>query len=218
MFKYLDFGACGASRTYNINTGYYSSQIDLVFTGDMGMLNTMKIKLLFFNILMVKTGSTANPKNKRAKAKPKQSSPQTKLKTKTHAIKTKKKLVKKTRLKKRSTTVTPKPKKEQEVPDEVKWMQEDPHDQLLSRFVETPKGTRVGESIGIEQSRIILKNKLNFYVIPLKYIKEKDDKLILRRKVNWDRAAKLGEAWRKKALDVIPKNKPKRKKGKIRKK
>jgi len=122
----------------------------------------------------------------------------------------KKKLVKKTRLKKRR--IIAKSKKADEVPNEVKWMQEDPHDQLLSRFIETPKGTRVGESIGIEKSRIILKNKLKFYSIPLNYVKEKDDKLVLRRKVDWIHAAKLGELWRKNALDVIP-NKPKHKKG-----
>ena len=102
--------------------------------------------------------------------------------------------------------------KKDQVPNEVKWMQEDPQDQLLSRFVETPKGTVVGESIGIEKSMIILKNKLKFYSVPLKYVKEKDDKLILKRKIDWSKAEKLGELWRKEALDVLPKNKPKKSK------
>ncbi|WP_455392723.1 DUF5749 family beta-barrel protein [[Eubacterium] cellulosolvens] len=121
----------------------------------------------------------------------------------------KKKLIRRPKQKLKNRQPTAKQKGEDEVPDEVKWLQEDPHDQLLSRFVETPKGTRVGESIGIEKSRIILKNKLKFYSIPLKFVKEKDEKLILRRKVNWSRAEKLGEIWRKNALDIIPKTKPK---------
>jgi hypothetical protein len=114
---------------------------------------------------------------------------------------TKKKLVKRSKLKKRSATIPS--KKDDGVPDELRWMQEDPQDQLLSRFVETPKGTRVGESIGIEKKRMILKFKSNFYVIPINYVKEKDDKLVLLRKVNWDRAGKLGEIWRKNALDPL---------------
>ena len=134
-----------------------------------------------------------------------------KLKPKAIKSGSKKKLVKRSKLKTKPTQK--KVQKEDEIPDEVKWLQEDPQDQLLSRFVETPKGTVVGESIGIEKSKIILKNKLKFYVIPLKYVKEKDDKLVLRRKVNWDNASKLGERWRKQALDVIPKNKPKMGKG-----
>jgi len=97
--------------------------------------------------------------------------------------------------------------KDEDIPTEVMWLREDPRESLLSRFVETPKGNNVGESIGIERSRIILKKKLNFYSIPLKYVKEKDDKLVLTHKVNWTRAAKLGEIWRRKALDIIPKKK-----------
>ena len=120
----------------------------------------------------------------------------------------KKKVVRKTKVK---PTPVKKVRPSQEpgtVPDELKWLQEDPKDQLLSRFIETPKGTIVGESIGIEKSQLIIKNKLKFYSIPLKYVKEKDDKLVLRRKVDWIRAQKLGESWRKKALDLIPKATP----------
>jgi hypothetical protein len=54
---------------------------------------------------------------------------------------------------------------------------------------------------------IILKNKLKFYSIPLRFVKEKDDKLVLRKRVDWARAEKLGEIWRKNALDVIPSKK-----------
>lgn len=96
-----------------------------------------------------------------------------------------------------------------DIPVELQWLREDPHELLLSRFVETPKGTRLGESIGIDKSRLILKNKLNFYSIPLKSVKEKGDKLILRRKVDWKSATRLGEIWRKNTLDVI-KTRPKK--------
>jgi hypothetical protein len=103
----------------------------------------------------------------------------------------------------RSKTVKPNQEKEEEMPEELQWIKEDPHELLLSRFVETPKGTKLGESIGIDGKRLILKNKLNFYSIPLKTIKEKDQILILRKKVDWDEASKLGETWRKNTLDYI---------------
>lgn len=168
------------------------------------MVMEVKRTTLFLNFMFIVLQLKGKIKGKKAKHKIEGVA-----KTRPKKI-SKKKLVKKTRLKKRK--IAAKSKRTDEVPNEVKWMQEDPQDQLLSRFVETPKGTRVGESIGIEKSKIILKNKLKFYSIPLNYVKEKDDKLVLRRKVDWTRAAKLGELWRKNALDVIP-NKPKRKKG-----
>ena len=90
-----------------------------------------------------------------------------------------------------------------EMPDELRWIHEDPHELLLSRFIETPKGTKLGESIGIEKKSLILKNKSNFYSVPLNSIKEKGDKLILRKKIDWKKAAKIGEAWRRRTLDVI---------------
>ena len=133
---------------------------------------------------------------------------------KTRTMEHNKKLIRKTKLKIKSSH--DKLQQEDNIPEEVRWLQEDPQDQLLSRFVETPKGTKVGESIGIEKSELILKNKLNFYLIPLNYVKEKDGKLILRRKVNWSSAAKLGDAWRRRALDIIRNKKQKRiKSGKV---
>jgi len=112
-------------------------------------------------------------------------------------------------------TEKPIPKEQErinEIPDELNWIKEDPHELLLSRFVETPKGTKLGESIGIYRKRIILKNKLNFYSIPLDSIREKGAKLVLRRKVDWKKAAKLGEIWRKNTLDIIEIQKHKQKK------
>jgi hypothetical protein len=100
-------------------------------------------------------------------------------------------------------------KTDDEVPEQLKWLQEDPHELLLSRFIESPKGVRLGESIGIDGSNIIMKNKTKFYSISLKAIKEKGDALILRKKINWKLAEKLGEKWRKKTLDVIEVNKSK---------
>jgi hypothetical protein len=96
-----------------------------------------------------------------------------------------------------------KSEKDEGVPENLKWLTEDPQEALLSRFVETPKGTKLGESIGIDKSRLILKNKLKFYSIPLNSVKEKGDILVLVRKVNWKLAAKLGENWRKRTLDVL---------------
>jgi hypothetical protein len=191
------------------------------------MLNFLTNQCLILNFIINNSQVTNKTKAKVKKTKQKQRLVRTKPKKKipqaaelkdtpvktrpprARTVTPRKKVVRAAKVKRRPATGKTDKASKEKIPDEVKWMQEDPQDQLLSRFVETPKGTRVGESIGIEKKRIILKNKLKFYSIPLKYVKEKDDVLILRRKVNWSVAEKLGEAWRKNALDVIPKNKPK---------
>lgn len=153
-------------------------------------------------------------------AKTKKMEPVQKIKSKpTPKQKSKKPLkpkpVKKVRIKKRTAPAPgSKPGKEGELPIELQWIREDPKEQLLSRFVESPKGTLLGESIGIDKTKIIIKHKLKFYSIPLKSIKEKDDKLVLTKRVNWERAAKLGELWRKDALGSGKTNKSKSKKNK----
>lgn len=104
---------------------------------------------------------------------------------------------------KKKTTKLKSTEPENGIPSQLEWIQEDPQELLLSRFIETPKGKRLGESIGIDKTRLIMKKKSKFYSIPLKAIKEKDDVLILVMKVNWKLAAKLGENWRKRTLDLF---------------
>ena len=119
-------------------------------------------------------------------------------------------------VKKKSVKTVKKKDKFEGLPEELMWIKEDPQELLLSRFVETPKGTRLGESIGVDKTQLILKNKSKFYSIPLKFIKEKKNKLVLRKKVNWKTAARKGEHWRKITLDpMYQKTKKKMKKKKL---
>jgi hypothetical protein len=159
-------------------------------------------------------GSSINIVKPKPKARSKSKTPGKKVKvqkrrvTRAKPVTTKKIPLKKLKFGKepdQKQQVKPKVKPEEaEIPDELRWIQEDPHELLLSRFIETPKGTRLGESIGIDKKMLIMKKKSKFYSIPLKAIKEKGDVLILKKRVDWKKASKLGETWRKRTLDVIP--------------
>jgi hypothetical protein len=133
-----------------------------------------------------KTGKITVPKRK----------PSTKVTRKKKVIR-KRKIVKKTAGRKGIK------KDEEKLPEDVKWLEDDPHDEILSRFIFDPKGSQVGETIGVEGKQLILKDHEKFYSIPLNSIKERNDELILVKKVDWNKAEKKGEKWRKKALDVI---------------
>jgi len=90
------------------------------------------------------------------------------------------------------------------------WMEEDPKDHLLSRFIEDPSSNIIGESIGIERKNLIMKSGLKFYSIPLKNIVEKNDNLSIKGRIDRKKARKLGEAWRKRALDPLYQKKNKK--------
>jgi len=94
-------------------------------------------------------------------------------------------------------------------PEDLKWVEEDPKDHLLSRYIKDSKGKVVGESIGVEGKYIIMKNGLKFYSIPLRNIVELETELRLKGRINRDKARKLGEEWRKKALDPLYQKKKK---------
>jgi hypothetical protein len=114
-----------------------------------------------------------------------------------------KKVVKKRRPVKKRPSKKPIKKADEQLPEDVKWLEDDPHDEILSRFIYDPRGKQVGETIGVEGKQLIVKNREKFYSIPLNSIHEKKSELVLRKKVNWAKAEKKGEKWRKKALDVI---------------
>jgi hypothetical protein len=115
----------------------------------------------------------------------------------------KKKVVKKRKIVRRPLRKKGRKKEDEQLPEDVKWLEDDPHDEILSRFIFNSKGTQMGETIGVEGKQLIIKNREKFYSIPLNSIKEKNDELTLVKKINWKRAEKKGEKWRKKALDVI---------------
>ncbi len=110
---------------------------------------------------------------------------------------------KKRAIKRRAAKKVPIKAEEETLPEEIRWLEEDPHDNILSRFILDRKGKQIGESIGVEGNQLIVKDRKKFFSIPLKSVQEKDNELLLKRKVNWAVAEKKGEKWRKHALDVI---------------
>jgi hypothetical protein len=119
----------------------------------------------------------------------------------------KKKVAKKRKVVKKASKKKAMKKGEEHLPEDVKWLEDDPHDEILSRFIYNSKGAQVGETIGVEGKQLILKNREKFYSIPLNFIHEKNNELVLKKNVNWDNAEKKGEKWRKKSLDVIKRKK-----------
>jgi hypothetical protein len=105
----------------------------------------------------------------------------------------KKKKVKKIRKKGKKATKQPSS-------EDFKWMEEDPHDELFSRFVYSRAGERMGESIGVENKHLIVKSEQKFYLVPLAAVDFEADDLRVVRRVDWKKAGRLGNTWKKKNL------------------
>ena len=111
-----------------------------------------------------------------------------------------------TEVRKQRVSATPrKPsvKSETSTPADLKWVEDDPKDHLLSRFIYDHNGNIIGESIGVEGKQLIMKSGSKFYSVPLRNIKEGGNELTVKGRINKTRARKLGEIWRKKALDPL---------------
>jgi hypothetical protein len=76
-------------------------------------------------------------------------------------------------------------------------------DEYLSRFVKDGGGSILGETIGFEGKDLILKKDDDFFRIPIRSVELEADFLRLIKDVNWKKAAKDGEKWRKRELDPL---------------
>lgn len=83
-----------------------------------------------------------------------------------------------------------------------KWIDE-PIDEYLSRFVINKDGERIGETVGIEGERIIMKKDDDFFSIPINAIEEKYGDLLLSKGIDWEESKTLGEAWREKSYNKM---------------
>lgn len=81
-------------------------------------------------------------------------------------------------------------------------------DTILSLFIVDSEGHVVGESIGVEGSKLVLKHKGVFYVIPLNSVKKSKGNLKLIKSVDWTAARAYGERWKKENLDPLWGTKP----------
>lgn len=79
---------------------------------------------------------------------------------------------------------------------------EDTSEYLIPRFVINKNGERIGETIGMDGQKIILKKDGNFYSVPLSVLDERLGELIIEKDIDWGKAKILGERWRKKSFIV----------------
>lgn len=80
---------------------------------------------------------------------------------------------------------------------------DDFRDDYLSRFVKDSGNTIMGETIGFEGRDLILKKDDDFFRIPMGSVDLERDFLRLVKEVNWKKARKEGEKWRKRELDPL---------------
>jgi hypothetical protein len=76
-------------------------------------------------------------------------------------------------------------------------------DEYLSRFVKDSKNAVKGETIGFEGKDLILKKDDDFFRVPMISVQLEGDFLRLVKDVNWKKAEKGGEKWRKRELDPL---------------
>ena len=80
---------------------------------------------------------------------------------------------------------------------------EDPRDEYLSRFIRDAKGKDLGESVGVDGDMLIIKDKMDFFKIPMKSATILESHIEIKGKVNWKKARKDGERWRASELDPL---------------
>ncbi len=95
------------------------------------------------------------------------------------------------------------PRKKKAPPNPKDPEMTDPRDEYLSRFVKDKMGKDLGESIGLDGERLIIKDRMDFYRIPLKSVVLMDDHIRITGRVNWKKARKEGDKWRTSELDPL---------------
>ena len=77
------------------------------------------------------------------------------------------------------------------------------YNNLLCRFVTDGTGRKIGESVSLYEDIIIIKSDDNFLGVPLKHIEEDGKTILVKGLVDFDKAYKMGEKWRKKSFREI---------------
>ncbi|MFW3145435.1 MAG: DUF5749 family beta-barrel protein [Thermoplasmatota archaeon] len=76
-------------------------------------------------------------------------------------------------------------------------------DDMLSLFVRDDGGKVVGETIGFDGNHLILKMEDRFFKIPISAVEKAEGSLVVKKRIDWKKAGKMGEKWRKKELDPL---------------
>lgn len=76
---------------------------------------------------------------------------------------------------------------------------------VLSRFVNDQSGERIGESVGMDGDRVIVKTKKEppYLALPRAALSEKDDAFQVTGEVDWEEAAREGGDWEKRQHRVV---------------
>jgi hypothetical protein len=65
----------------------------------------------------------------------------------------------------------------------------------LARFLEEQDGEEVGETVGITDDALVVKDGDDFLALPLEDVIEEEERLVAGDDVDWDAAAEAGEEW-----------------------
>ncbi|MFO8050284.1 MAG: DUF5749 family beta-barrel protein [Thermoplasmatota archaeon] len=76
-------------------------------------------------------------------------------------------------------------------------------DDHLSLHVREKNGKSRGETISFDGNSIIIKDGDDFLKVPFSKLEKKDEHIEVTKKVNWKKAKKEGERWRKDELDPL---------------
>ena len=76
---------------------------------------------------------------------------------------------------------------------------------LLSRFVDRPDGTRIGETVGMDGRLVIVKEpaKAAYLAIPRSLLERTGEAYRLTGEVDWDAAKEGGAAWRERQHKLV---------------
>lgn len=65
----------------------------------------------------------------------------------------------------------------------------------LARFVEETDGEEVGETVGVDDDAIVVKDGDTFYALPLDQVIEEEERLVATDEIDWEAAEEAGEDW-----------------------
>lgn len=74
---------------------------------------------------------------------------------------------------------------------------------LMCRFVVDIKGTKIGETVAVNDDIIIVKAGIRYLGVPLKHIEKGGKNLLVKGLVDFSKAEELGEEWRQKSFHEI---------------
>jgi len=76
-------------------------------------------------------------------------------------------------------------------------------DKFLCKFVKDGSGSKIGESVSIDDDVLIIKSKERFLGVPLKHVEDKGNTLLVKGLVDLDKAYEMGELWRNASFGTV---------------